>query len=125
MVTASVSLQDGVRIVRDAADPAELTLPFAASLLAEITHLPTGTGGGLSELVTLAPGGTKPGDGVNGSATLIRVLSGQIRLSWGGDPGDSTATNPGDTALLPAGSAYTARNESTSEGASFILVRGE
>ncbi|MEO8445716.1 MAG: hypothetical protein ABI567_11985 [Gammaproteobacteria bacterium] len=125
MVTASGELTDGVTVIRGPADPDDLALPTAASLLAEITHLPTGTGSGLSEFVTLLPGANWAGVGVNTPPALIRVLSGRIRLSWGRDPGHSATAHDGDTAMLPAGIAFAVRNESPGEGASFILVRGE
>lgn len=124
MATASITLDEGVTLLGETGLQDDLALTFAASLLAEITHLPTGAGGGLSELVNLPPGGEADGEGMTPQTTLVRILSGQVRLAWGQQLQHSTTANPGDSVLLPAGVAFRARNESTDGEASFILVRG-
>jgi uncharacterized RmlC-like cupin family protein len=113
-----------VRILRQGQLDASLACGFGAQLLAEITHLPTGTTSGRAETVTVPPGGTVAECPAGTDATLIHVVAGQLRGLWGSGPEHTTTADPGDTLLLPAGIAFQAINDSPVEALQFILVRG-
>ena len=115
-------LNEGVIVFREGLLDGDVAQAFAAQQLAAMTHLPTG--GQDSRVETLnAPGGMPVRlDGSDDS--LLQVVTGRIRLLWGGQLEHTSAAAAGDTLLVPAGIAFQALNDSPVDALQFILVRG-
>jgi uncharacterized RmlC-like cupin family protein len=123
VATPSTNPSETVTVCRDGLLQGDDGQNFAASSIAENTHLPTGTASNRSDAVTVPPGGdmaTLPGDG---AATLLCVTNGQLRLQWGCDLARVTTAGVGDTVLVPAGISCRVRNDSAVETLQFVCVR--
>lgn len=101
-----------------------LAQSFGARRLAEITHLPTGTTSDGAETVAVPPGGNVDLCFAGSDATLVYLIAGRARVSWGSGLEHTATADPGDTLLVPAGIAFQALNDSPVDVLQFILVRG-
>lgn len=98
---------------------------FAASILSEATHLPTGIASGRSELVTIAGGMERTGIAGGSSALLLHVVEGHVTVTWGAPAARSVEAGAGETVLVPAGIAVTASNPGATTHCRLVLLRSE
>jgi uncharacterized RmlC-like cupin family protein len=114
----------GVRILRQGQLDAAFVQGFLPQALAEITHLPTGATSTGIDAVTVPPGGaiTRHPEGSN--STLVHVVAGHIKVSWGTEFEHTARAGSGDALLIPAGIAFQALNDSPVDALQLILVRG-
>ena len=124
MSSPSNVLEMDVRILRQGQLDASFVRNFGAQQLADITHLPAGATSDRIANVTVPPGGQSAAYPASSAETLLHVVTGQVRLLWGSESEHTTIASPGDTALVPAATAFQVFNASPVEVLQFILVRG-
>ena len=124
MSSPSSVIEADVRILRQGQLDAGIAHDFGAQLLADITHLPTGATSNRMDTVVVPPGGRSAAHPARSAPTLLHVVAGTARVSWGRESQHTLVATTGDTALVPAGTSFQAVNASTAEALRFILVSG-
>ena len=124
MEQPSKGLNEGVIVFRGGLLDGEIAQAFAAQQLAAMTHLPTGGQDSRVETLNAPPGGAMPVRLDGSDDSLLQVVTGRIRLLWGGQLEHTAVAAAGDALLVPAGIAFQALNDSTVDALQFILVRG-
>jgi uncharacterized RmlC-like cupin family protein len=124
MISQPNVLAAGVRILRHGQFDAAVVQGFLPQALAEITHLPTGATSSELDTLTIPPGGAVTRHPEGSASTLVHVVAGQIKLSWGTEFEHTARAGSGDALLIPAGIAFQALNDSPVDALQLILVRG-
>ena len=117
-------LNEGVTVFREGRLAPEVAHAFAAQQVAATTHLPTGGQDSRVETLNAPPGGGIPARPAVPDDSLLQVVTGRVRLHWGGRLEHASIAAAGDALLIPAGIAFQALNDSPVDALQLILVRG-